>query len=125
MDEMTQQETVDASPAFPEVLRSFEAWAASHQLFAGKSAIFLTDGPWDIRGYLSSLPFLPFLSYCLDESVFLLSNRFYPETADPLEYGAAKVLRQMGQLAQDLPGLLRAEGACEAHLHAGVPGHGV
>lgn len=50
-----QQSTVDASPAFPDVLARFEAWLESWDLLTDdrlESAIWVTDGPWDLRDFL-------------------------------------------------------------------------
>ncbi|KAH8555877.1 exonuclease family protein, partial [Umbelopsis sp. PMI_123] len=47
------QETVDSSPEFIEVLNSFQVWMAKYSLFQEKSAIFVTDGPFDISNFVT------------------------------------------------------------------------
>ncbi|WVQ75109.1 hypothetical protein IAR50_004718 [Cryptococcus sp. DSM 104548] len=49
------QETVDASPTFPEVLNELEAWLDKWDLRGEKGlkdAIWVTDGPWDLRDFV-------------------------------------------------------------------------
>ncbi|CAO3589370.1 unnamed protein product [Absidia cylindrospora] len=47
------QETVDASPDFVQVLDDFQKFMAKHGLFQEKTAAFVTDGPFDIRDFIS------------------------------------------------------------------------
>ncbi|KAI8074369.1 ribonuclease H-like domain-containing protein [Gongronella butleri] len=47
------QETVDAAPDFIEVLDLFQEFMAKHSLFQDKSAAFVTDGPYDIRDFIT------------------------------------------------------------------------
>ncbi|KAI9499027.1 ribonuclease H-like domain-containing protein, partial [Zychaea mexicana] len=47
------KQTVDASPTFIEVLNSFQEFLAKHSLFQKKSAVFVTDGPFDIRDFIT------------------------------------------------------------------------
>ncbi|CAG8639766.1 34840_t:CDS:2, partial [Racocetra persica] len=47
------QSTIDISPSFPEVLCKFQEFLHSHQLFYKESCSFLTDGPWDIRDFIT------------------------------------------------------------------------
>jgi len=47
------QETVDKSPDFIEVLNDLQIWMAKYTLFQEKSAIFVTDGPFDIRDFIT------------------------------------------------------------------------
>ncbi|OCF34283.1 hypothetical protein I316_03796 [Kwoniella heveanensis BCC8398] len=49
------QETVDASPTFPEMLKLFEKWMDKWNLRTDKGlneAIWVTDGPWDLRDFV-------------------------------------------------------------------------
>ncbi|KAI7861098.1 ribonuclease H-like domain-containing protein, partial [Circinella umbellata] len=47
------QETVDKSPTFIEVLNLFQEFLSKHSLFRKKSAVFVTDGPFDIRDFIT------------------------------------------------------------------------
>ncbi|RIB11827.1 ribonuclease H-like domain-containing protein [Gigaspora rosea] len=47
------QSTIDISPSFPEVLCRFQDFLYSHKLFIDNSCAFLTDGPWDIRDFIT------------------------------------------------------------------------
>ncbi|KAJ2963933.1 hypothetical protein NQZ79_g1096 [Umbelopsis isabellina] len=47
------QETVDKSPDFISMLNDFQTWMAKYSLFQEKSAIFVTDGPFDIRDFIT------------------------------------------------------------------------
>ncbi|KAI8639243.1 ribonuclease H-like domain-containing protein [Parasitella parasitica] len=47
------QETVDESPVFIDVLNQFQEFLAKHELFQSKSATFVTDGPFDIRDFIT------------------------------------------------------------------------
>ncbi|CAM0137046.1 hypothetical protein VKS41_008203 [Umbelopsis sp. WA50703] len=47
------QETVDESPDFISVLNDFQTWMAKYSLFQDNSAIFVTDGPFDIRDFIT------------------------------------------------------------------------
>ncbi|KAI8381529.1 ribonuclease H-like domain-containing protein [Radiomyces spectabilis] len=46
-------ETVDASPSFVEVLNDFQKFMAKYSLFQDKTAAFVTDGPFDIRDFIT------------------------------------------------------------------------
>ncbi|WVF68444.1 hypothetical protein IAT40_003210 [Kwoniella sp. CBS 6097] len=49
------QETVDASPTFPEMLKKLEKWMDKWDLRTDKGlndAIWVTDGPWDLRDFV-------------------------------------------------------------------------
>ncbi|KAI8991457.1 ribonuclease H-like domain-containing protein [Mycotypha africana] len=48
-----QQSTVDESPTFVEVLDLFQEFMAKYGLFQTKSATFVTDGPFDIRDFIT------------------------------------------------------------------------
>ncbi|KAL1925311.1 uncharacterized protein VTP21DRAFT_194 [Calcarisporiella thermophila] len=48
-----QQSSVDQSPLFPEVLIKFQDFLARHSLFRENRAVFVTDGPWDIRDFIT------------------------------------------------------------------------
>ncbi|KAK4520624.1 substrate-specific activator of APC-dependent proteolysis [Mucor velutinosus] len=47
------QETVDKSPIFIDVLNEFQEFMAKYDLFQTKSAAFVTDGPFDIRDFIT------------------------------------------------------------------------
>lgn len=47
------QETVDKSPIFIDVLNEFQEFMAKYDLFQEKSAAFVTDGPFDIRDFIT------------------------------------------------------------------------
>lgn len=47
------QETVDESPVFIDVLNEFQEFMAKYGLFQDKSAAFVTDGPFDIRDFIT------------------------------------------------------------------------
>ncbi|KAI9307347.1 ribonuclease H-like domain-containing protein [Cunninghamella echinulata] len=47
------QATIDKSPDFIEVLDSFQEFMAKYSLFQEKSAVFVTDGPFDIRDFIT------------------------------------------------------------------------
>ncbi|ORX47196.1 hypothetical protein DM01DRAFT_256213, partial [Hesseltinella vesiculosa] len=47
------KETVDASPSFIEVLDLFQQFMAKYSLFQDKTAVFVTDGPFDIRDFVT------------------------------------------------------------------------
>ncbi|AGV14410.1 hypothetical protein, variant [Cryptococcus neoformans var. grubii H99] len=50
-----QQETVDKSPIFPEVLKQLEEWLDKWDLRGDKGlkdALWVTDGPWDLRDFV-------------------------------------------------------------------------
>ncbi|OAD01830.1 hypothetical protein MUCCIDRAFT_132030, partial [Mucor lusitanicus CBS 277.49] len=47
------QETVDKSPIFIDVLDDFQAFMAKYDLFQSKTAAFVTDGPFDIRDFIT------------------------------------------------------------------------
>lgn len=47
---ITQQQ-VDLAPTLPEVVRRFEEWHKS-VIPCGKTSIFATDGPWDLRDFM-------------------------------------------------------------------------
>ncbi|KAI8607494.1 ribonuclease H-like domain-containing protein, partial [Chytriomyces sp. MP71] len=46
------QEQVDAAPLFPEVLKLFDAFLSRHQVKHARMR-FITDGPWDIRDFVT------------------------------------------------------------------------
>ncbi|CAG8616794.1 3551_t:CDS:2, partial [Acaulospora morrowiae] len=46
------QETVDASPSFPEMLCKFQEFLHRYQLFNDNTCAFITDGPWDIKNFV-------------------------------------------------------------------------
>ncbi|KAI8583413.1 hypothetical protein K450DRAFT_223546 [Umbelopsis ramanniana AG] len=47
------QQTVDNSPDFIDVLNEFQVWMAKYSLFQDKTAIFVTDGPFDINNFIA------------------------------------------------------------------------
>ncbi|KAI9470864.1 MAG: hypothetical protein EXX96DRAFT_597608 [Benjaminiella poitrasii] len=47
------QSIVDQSPTFIEVLNSFQEFMAKYNLFQSASASFVTDGPFDIRDFIT------------------------------------------------------------------------
>ncbi|CEP14273.1 hypothetical protein [Parasitella parasitica] len=47
------QETVDQSPIFVDVLDQFQEFLAKYELFQSNSAAFVTDGPFDIRDFIT------------------------------------------------------------------------
>ncbi|KAI8086517.1 double-strand siRNA ribonuclease Eri1 [Halteromyces radiatus] len=47
------QETIDSSPDFIQVLDDFQQFMAKYSLFQDKSASFVTDGPFDIRDFIT------------------------------------------------------------------------
>ncbi|KAI9025144.1 ribonuclease H-like domain-containing protein [Phycomyces nitens] len=47
------QATVDRSPCFIDVLDDFQEFLAKWSLFQKKSAVFVTDGPFDIRDFIT------------------------------------------------------------------------
>ncbi|CAI2181388.1 5963_t:CDS:2 [Funneliformis geosporum] len=47
------QSTIDASPLFPEMLDKFQEFMHRHKLFYENSCAFITDGPWDIRDFIT------------------------------------------------------------------------
>lgn len=50
-----QQSTVDAAPTWPEAIKLFEAWLDKWDLRQDdglKDAVWVTDGPWDIRDFI-------------------------------------------------------------------------
>nr|ODN91141.1 hypothetical protein L203_01343 [Cryptococcus depauperatus CBS 7841] len=52
---ISQQETVDASPTFPQVLKMLEEWMDKWDLRGEKGlkdALWVTDGPWDLRDFI-------------------------------------------------------------------------
>ncbi|WVQ95998.1 hypothetical protein IAU59_003098 [Kwoniella sp. CBS 9459] len=64
------QETVDAAPVFPEMLKGFEKWLDKWDLRNDKGlndAVWVTDGPWDLRDFvpkqLHITPITPHPSY--------------------------------------------------------------
>lgn len=48
-----QQSTVDQSPTFIQVLNEFQEFLARYSLFQSASASFVTDGPFDIRDFIT------------------------------------------------------------------------
>ena len=46
-----QQATVDAAPTLEEVIESFNQWFQK-TIPEGKSVMFVTDGPWDLREFM-------------------------------------------------------------------------
>ncbi|KAI8061473.1 ribonuclease H-like domain-containing protein [Gilbertella persicaria] len=47
------QSTIDKSPTFVEVLNEFQKFLAKYDLFQTASATFVTDGPFDIRDFIT------------------------------------------------------------------------
>ncbi|CAG8549879.1 265_t:CDS:2 [Funneliformis caledonium] len=47
------QSTIDVSPIFPEMLDQFQEFLHRHKLFYENSCAFITDGPWDIRDFIT------------------------------------------------------------------------
>ncbi|CAO3648743.1 unnamed protein product [Mucor hiemalis] len=47
------QSTVDKSPSFTEMLIDFQEFLAKYDLFQSASASFVTDGPFDIRDFIT------------------------------------------------------------------------
>ncbi|KAG1123756.1 hypothetical protein G6F62_007814 [Rhizopus arrhizus] len=47
------QDTVDNSPVFVDVLNQFQEFLAKYSLFQSSTAIFVTDGPFDIRDFIT------------------------------------------------------------------------
>ncbi|KAI8141309.1 ribonuclease H-like domain-containing protein [Fennellomyces sp. T-0311] len=47
------QATVDASPPFTQVLDTFQEFMAKHDLFRKNKTCFATDGPFDIRDFIT------------------------------------------------------------------------
>ncbi|ORE02156.1 hypothetical protein BCV72DRAFT_215876 [Rhizopus microsporus var. microsporus] len=47
------QDTVDNSPIFIDVLNQFQEFLAKYNLFQSSSAVFVTDGPFDIRDFIT------------------------------------------------------------------------
>lgn len=47
------QSTVDKSPTFTEMLVDFQEFLAKYDLFQSASASFVTDGPFDIRDFIT------------------------------------------------------------------------
>ncbi|KAJ8663788.1 hypothetical protein O0I10_000062 [Lichtheimia ornata] len=47
------QETVDDSPDFIQVLNDFQEFMAKYSVFQDKTAAFVTDGPFDIRDFVT------------------------------------------------------------------------
>ncbi|KAG2233131.1 hypothetical protein INT48_001624 [Thamnidium elegans] len=48
-----EQSTIDQSPTFIEVLNQFQGFLARYDLFQSASASFVTDGPFDIRDFIT------------------------------------------------------------------------
>ena len=46
------QETVDRSDVFEDVLKKFEVWMAKHGLGVSKTFILITDGPFDMGRFM-------------------------------------------------------------------------
>ncbi|WRT69622.1 uncharacterized protein IL334_006611 [Kwoniella shivajii] len=64
------QETVDKAPTFPQMLKKFEKWMDKWELRDEKGlkdALWVTDGPWDLRDFVSKqlhiTPPSPFPTY--------------------------------------------------------------
>ncbi|KAI8876925.1 hypothetical protein K501DRAFT_231185 [Backusella circina FSU 941] len=47
------QDIVDKSPDFVEVLNAFQVFMEKYDLFRSKTATFVTDGPYDIRDFIT------------------------------------------------------------------------
>jgi 3'-5' exoribonuclease 1 len=47
------QSTIDQSPPFVEVLNNFQEFLSKYELFQSSSAAFVTDGPFDIRDFIT------------------------------------------------------------------------
>ncbi|ORY99409.1 ribonuclease H-like domain-containing protein [Syncephalastrum racemosum] len=58
-----QQATVDKSPVFVDVLNAFQQFMLKHDLYQTKSACFVTDGPYDIRDFITKQCDISHLAY--------------------------------------------------------------